>query len=75
MIKLIRKYLMEKTLTILEAYKAMYKFIREYYYRKSKPDELGLLLSDIQLIHDGKSLDTAMWPDWLDAVESVQSEE
>jgi hypothetical protein len=70
-----RRRNLEEKLTIHEAYKAMYKFISEYYYRKAKPDELGLLLSDIQLIHDGKPLDPAMWPDWLEAVVSILSEE
>ena len=66
---------MKKNITILEAYQAMYKFIDEYFYRKGKPDELALLLADIELLPNGTSMDPAMWPDWLDAVENILKEE
>ena len=62
---------MEKTITLIEAYKSMFEFVRQYYNRKAKPRELALLLSDIELIHDGMPMDPAMWQDWLDAVDSV----
>jgi hypothetical protein len=62
---------MDKQLTLLEAYKAMIQFIKDYYYRKGKPDELGILLSDISLLNDNTPMDPAMWQDWLDAIDKT----
>ncbi|MFQ5400500.1 MAG: hypothetical protein ACE5E7_12990 [Anaerolineae bacterium] len=79
---------MEKTLTLKQAYKAMFVFVKNYYNRKGKTDELGILLGDIQLLSyllddpekegDETSLytaDPASWGDWLEAVETVLQEE
>ena len=68
---------MEQKLTIYQAYKAMYKFLITYYYHIGKPEEVGLLLSDMQLVknrkpaEDGMPADPAMWEDWLEAVKKV----
>lgn len=75
---------MQQNISILEAYTAMYIFVRNYYYRLGKPAEIGNFLSDIKLIRDGKPLDVtlwltkdgepqdpAMWDDWLEAINSM----
>lgn len=71
-----------------QAYKAMFVFVKNYYNRKGQPDELGVLLGDIQLVSyllndpeiegDEISLytaDPASWGDWIKAVETVLQEE
>ncbi len=76
---------MEKTITVEQAYRAMFVFVRSYYERKNKPDELAGLLSDLQLLshlfndprrerNEAGALNTAdptSWEDWLEAVETV----
>jgi hypothetical protein len=59
---------MEKTLTLLEAYKAMVVFIDNFYMRGGNQGELDFLLMCIKLLDDDKPADPAMWQDWLDAV-------
>lgn len=79
---------MAENLTVLEAYTAMYTFLRNYYYRGGKPEEIGILLSSMTLWkncdsvelsnwlrEDGKPLDPAMWQDWLEAIKSVTGEQ
>lgn len=79
---------MEKTLTLKQSYKAMFVFIKNYYNRKGKPDELGILLGDIQLMSDLHNdpekegdetslytADPASWNDWLEAAETVLKKE
>jgi hypothetical protein len=66
---------MPEHLSVLEAYKSMFVFIKNYYYRIGKPAEIGGLLSDIQLIADGKPQDPAMWQDWLDAIAETTNEQ
>ena len=68
---------MDQKLTIYQAYKAMYKFLKAYYYHIGKPEDVGLLLSDMQLVKkrkpadDGMPADPAMWEDWLNAVKNI----
>jgi len=66
---------MEEKLTSIQAYKAMFIFIEEYYNRLGKPIEIGNLLSDIQLLRDRVTLDPAAWEDWLKAIRQVQQDE
>jgi hypothetical protein len=66
---------MSEYLSVSEAYKSMFLFIKNYYYRIGKPAEIGGLLSDIKLIADGKPQDPAMWQDWLDAIVEAKSEQ
>jgi len=65
---------MSESLTYNQAYKAIFEFIQAYYFRKDRPDKLGSMLGDIQLIDDGKPADPAMWDDWLYAVRKVIEE-
>ena len=66
---------MEKKLTLLEAYKAMYELLRDLYYREGQPDNLGVYLSDLQLLENGNTADPALWDDWLMVVKRVLENE
>lgn len=44
-------------LSTKEAYKAMFEFLRGYYYRLGEPEQLGVLLSGFQLHEDGNPID------------------
>lgn len=62
---------MKEDLTILEAYRAMYVFLDNYYFQMGQPDEIGALLSDLRLMPDGIPGDPAAWHDWQEAVKKV----
>ena len=79
------RQIMQQTLTLKQAYKVMFRFINDYYYRHGNPEDIGNLLSDIQpLSHfydnpsiddrEGKDIlptvDPASWYDWIDGVNS-----
>lgn len=79
---------MKRILTLKQAYKTMFVFVKNYYNRKGKPDELEILLGDIQLLSyffdnpekegDENSLytaDPASWEDWLEAVGVILRDE
>ena len=66
---------MEEKITILQAYKAMFEFLRELYYREGRPENLGNFLSDLQLLDNGKSADPASWDDWLSMISNVINNE
>jgi hypothetical protein len=67
--------------TIFQAYKAMYEYLRMYYYHMNKPEEIGNLLSEMQLIknkrpvdidtNDGTPVDPAAWEEWISAINIV----
>jgi len=58
----------------MTAYHAMIAFL-EKYYRLTGSDEIGALLGSMQLLEDRKSVDPAIWNDWLEAVSSVRRKE
>jgi hypothetical protein len=62
---------MRTELTLLEAFKAMYVYLHNYYLQMDQPDEIGALLGDLRLLDDGKPVDPAAWTDWLDAVKKA----
>jgi len=62
---------MKENLTLLEAYKAMYAFLDNYYFKMNQPDEIGALLGDLRILPYGKPVDPAAWDDWLVAVQKV----
>ncbi len=62
---------MKENLTLLEAYKAMYVFLDNYYFQMDQPDEIGALLSDLRMLPDGTPGDPAAWTDWLQAVQKA----
>jgi len=57
----------ETTLTILQAYEAMYEHLSNLYERTGS-SEVAVLLSDMSLLSDGKTADPAAWGDWLTCV-------
>ena len=70
-------------LTLTQAYMVMFRFLEAYYRSKGEPDELAILLGDIQPLghlldrtieEETDSIttaDPASWYGWLDAVAAV----
>jgi hypothetical protein len=55
-----------------QAYAAMFAFL-EHRYDMTKSDDLGALLGSMSLLPDGKTVDPAIWEDWLDAMHKAQA--
>ena len=66
---------MEEKITVLQAYKAMFEFLNDLYYREGQPDNLGSFLGDLQLLENGNTTDPAAWYDWLDVIRKVIEDE
>ena len=66
---------MEKELPTLEAYHALLVFLIKCWFLRGKPEQVGDVLSGIQLINETRTADPAAWFDWLEAIEKVTSEE
>lgn len=66
---------MEKMDAML-AYKAMFRFL-ENYYERGKEDEIAILLScmSMEIFEGGMPADPAMWDDWLEAIQQVMAEQ
>ncbi|WP_432663370.1 hypothetical protein R9X47_22665 [Wukongibacter baidiensis] len=56
-----------------EAYKAMILFL-ENYYSLSNSEYIADLLSSMMLLGDGKPADSALWEDWIEAVNKTIEE-
>jgi hypothetical protein len=54
-------------MTEMQAYAAMFHFLKQLYNR-TKSDELGGLLGDLSMLEDGHPADPAVWNDWQQAV-------
>jgi len=61
---------MHNQLTQLQAFRAMIKFL-DNYYEKKPSDDLGLLLGEMQLQDDNKPADSATWSYWIDSINKV----
>ena len=61
------------TITVADAYRAMFVFITAYWERGGRTDEIGSMLGDVQYGISGPTepADPAQWQDWLDAVARV----
>ena len=59
-------------LTTMDAYQAMLVFL-DGYYRRTGSDDLAMMLGELALAEDGRSMDPAMLKDWEHAVERVLS--
>ena len=59
---------MYKLLDKREAYLAMFSFLEDYY-KRTKSDEVGSILSGMCLMKDGKPMDPAYWDEWQEAVQ------
>ena len=62
---------MEETLSVKEAYAAMFEYLKTLY-QTTASDELGGLLGSMSLLDDGEPADPAVWADWLRAVEKAR---
>lgn len=54
-------------LTIKEAYLTMF-FYLDAIYNRTKSDDLGMILSEMIMLADGKPADPAVWNDWLKSI-------
>jgi hypothetical protein len=61
-----------ETLTVEEAYKAMFNYLENLYFQ-TKSDDLGGFLGSMSLLPDGKPADPAIWEDWLKSVSKSKS--
>lgn len=61
------------TLTKMQAYASMYKYL-EALYERTGSDELGVLLGGMSLLADGTTADPAAWVEWESAVRLVVEE-
>jgi hypothetical protein len=61
------------TLSSEQAYAAMFLFLAQHYER-TQEDDVGALLSDLQIMADGGSADPAALADWQECVAQVQTQ-
>lgn len=59
-----------ESLTIEEAYAAMFEFLRQYY-ASTGADEVGALLGGLSLLADGQPADPGLIQDWRTAVAEI----
>lgn len=64
---------MGDTLTMRDAYAAMFVFLEELY-RRTESDDLGALLGGMSLLEDGETADPACWADWQAAVRKAKTQ-
>lgn len=57
-------------LSLEQSYLAMQLFL-EKYYNLTGSDDIGSLLGSMQMSDDGKTMDPAIWDDWLSSVEKT----
>jgi len=62
-----------KTLTIREAYLAMYAFLNIHYERFPPETEgqIAIVMGELSLLDDGKPVDPAAWSDWEKSVQKA----
>jgi hypothetical protein len=60
-----------RELSPLDAYRAMLRFLEDYFDR-TRSDEIGILLGGLALNQDGQPMDPACWHDWMVAVDKVR---
>ena len=63
---------MNITLTPLQAFNAMSKFL-DTYYKKTLSDDLGVLLSSMEFLEDNETVDAATWDDWMNILDTDQT--
>lgn len=60
----------KKILSLDEAYDAMFDFL-DNYYERTRSEEIAGLLSDLQILTDGRSCDPAAMQDWEASVKKI----
>jgi hypothetical protein len=58
-------------LSAQQGFQAMSRFLEQYDRRVGREGDLAAVLSDIQIMPDGRPADPAAWQDWLEAVRMV----
>ncbi|TGO03285.1 hypothetical protein PN36_09315 [Candidatus Thiomargarita nelsonii] len=58
---------MEDTISIKDAYKAMYIYLKGLY-EMTGSDDLAGFLGSMSFLEDGMPADEAIWGDWLESV-------
>ena len=61
-------------LTIEQSYKAMY-FYLEKLYEMTGSDDLAGFLGGMSVLEDGETADSAVWSDWLEAIEKARRDQ
>lgn len=61
---------MENTISIKDAYKAMYIYLKGLY-EMTGYDDLAGFLGSMSFLEDGMPVDSAIWADWLDSVKAA----
>ena len=64
---------MKDSITVLEAYKAMYLYLQSLQ-KMTQSDDLAGFLGSMMLLPDGKPVDSAVWEDWLEAIAHARSQ-
>jgi hypothetical protein len=59
-------------LSDVQALRAMQLFL-EGYFERTKSDDIGSLLGDIQLVADRETADPAAWSEWLSCVTKAKT--
>jgi hypothetical protein len=60
-----------QTLSAEQGFRVMFLFLGQYYNRVGSMGDLSAVLSDLQMMPDGRPADPAAWEDWLKAVRTV----
>ncbi len=63
---------MNGTLTMNQAYLAMFSFL-ENYYLQTKSDDVANILTGLSLMTDGVPLDQGFYREWLVAIEKAKA--
>lgn len=65
-------------LTLKQAYFTMFEYLNRWWTEHGKPDEVGEILSQLQLwdSEEGKvPMDASIFPEWIECAEKVLSED
>ncbi len=60
-----------QTLSAEQGFRVMFLFLERYCNRVGSKGDLSAVLSDLQMMPDGRPADPAAWEDWLKAVRTV----
>lgn len=62
-----------ESMSLERAYRAMYYYLQDYYFREHS-DEIGGMLGGMAILSDGGTADAAAWHDWLIAVKRSETD-
>jgi hypothetical protein len=61
----------DETVTIREAYEAMFAFLEKFYCNTGS-DDVGSLLGSMSMLSEGGTADPAMWGEWEAAIRKAK---